>query len=197
MKEMALFDAALEEARAKFNLGAGADRLLTALLALITDENRGGFAGFLDRSSAAGLGDVAASWISSGPNAPISREQTEAALGPVTLDDMAKQIGLDYETAVSASALMLPHIVNELTPDGAVTADVEARAKTYGLIPETNEAAAATFDRVGTAAVGTIEGESENTMEDVEKKDSGREMLVPLIIVVLLIVLGFWFCGKS
>ena len=193
---MAMFDSALKDARARFDLGAKADRLLAALLALMTDKNRGGFAGFLDRCSAAGIVDETSSWISSGANASISNQQTEAALGPVTLDDISKQTGLDYQTTVSACALMLPHVVNELTPDGAAPSDEELRAKTYGLVPQTDESATEIFDRIGTAAVGTIEEKEENTMEEFDDKDDKLRWLLPLIILVLLVIFGFWFCGK-
>ena len=55
---MALFDSLLEDVRARFNLGDKAEALLAALVALIADRNRGGFTGFFDRLSAAGLSDT-------------------------------------------------------------------------------------------------------------------------------------------
>lgn len=194
---MALFESLVEDARFRFDLGEKSGLLLSALLALITDRNRGGFAGFLDRFAAAGLGDTVSSWVSSGPNAAITREQTEAALGPVTLDDIAGQTGLDYDTTLSASAFMLPHIVNELTPDGAAPADEELHAKIHGPTPETIEAPAETFDRIGTAAVGSIEEKGENATEDFDEKGSGLERILPLIILLLLLIIGYWFCSGS
>jgi uncharacterized protein YidB (DUF937 family) len=193
-KVMALFDSFIEEARGRFELGDKANALLSALVALITDKNRGGFAGFLDRFDAAGLGDAASSWINSGASAGISKAQTEAALGPVTLDDISKQTGLDYETTVAASAFMLPQIVNELTPDGAIPADEDLLSRTREFLPETREDAAETFDRIGTAAVGTIDEKDEIMAEDFDEKEDNLKWILPLIIFALLVIFGFWFC---
>jgi uncharacterized protein YidB (DUF937 family) len=194
---MALFDSLIEDARGRFELGDKAQALLSALLALIADKNRGGFAGFLDRFDAAGLGGVASSWINSGANTPISKEQTEAALGPVTLDDISKQTGIDYDTTVAASAFMLPNIVNELTPDGAVPNDDDVISRTSGFLPATREEAAETFDRIGTAAVGTTEEKDVTMVEDFDENEDKLKWILPLIIFVLLVILGFAFCGKS
>jgi len=191
---MALFDSFIDDARGRFELGDKANVLLSALVVLITDKNRGGFAGFLDRFNAAGLGDVASSWINSGANTPISKPQTEAALGPVTLDDISKQTGLDYDTTVAATAFMLPQIVNELTPDGAIPSDADLLSRTRGFLPETGEGAAETFDRIGTAAVGTIDEKDEIMAEDFDEKEDNLKWILPLIIFALLVILGFWFC---
>lgn len=191
---MALFDSIVNDARERFELGDKAGTLFSALLVLITDENRGGFAGFLERFNAAGLGDIASSWISSGANTPISKEQTEAALGPVTLDDISKQSAIDYDTTVAAAAFMLPQIVNELTPDGAIPHDADMRSRTGELLPETVEAGAENFDRIGTAAVGTTVEKGEIMAENFDEKESDLKRLLPVIILALLVILGFWFC---
>ena len=187
---MGLFDTVVNDARDRFELGDKANSLLSALLALITDKNRGGFGGFLDRIDAAGLGDVSSSWISSGANAPISRAQTEAALGPVTLNDISGQTKIDYDTTVAAAAFLLPHIVNGLTPDGAIPSDADLVSATDAFLPE----AAEIFDRIGTAAAGTIKEKEEIMVEELNEKESDLKKILPLIILVLLVVLGFWFC---
>lgn len=194
---MALFDSIVEDARGRFELGDKAENLLAALLALITDKNRGGFNGFLDRIGAAGLGDVSSSWISSGASAPISKEQTEAALGPVTLNDISSQTKIDYDTTVAATAFMLPHVVNKLTPDGVVPSDADLHSETAGVLPETGEAAAETFDRIGTAAVGVTKEKEEIMVEDLNENESSLKRLLPIILVVLFVILGFWFCRTA
>lgn len=196
-----MFESITDEARTRFNLGDKADRLLSALLALITDENLGGFAGFLDRFNAAGFGDIASSWINSGANASISSGQTEAALGPVTLDEISNQSGLNYETTVSATAFMLPHIINELTPDGVVPnmSDLHSRVSAFSGGVKASD----TIDRFGTAAaetVGTNRGaEVFNQMEEAiegAEDDSPLRWLIPLIVIVLLIAGGYFTCAK-
>jgi hypothetical protein len=32
--------------------------------------------------------------------------------------------------------------------------------------------------------------------ENIDEKDSGMKWLLPLIIVVLMVIAGFWFCSK-
>lgn len=194
---MALFEKIVNDLREKFDLGDKAGALLSALLDLVTDVNRGGFAGFLNKFDEAGLEDVSASWIHSGANTPISREQVESALGKDTLDQMARRADLDYETTVSATAFMLPRLIDELTPEGAAPDDADLRLKIGEFSNENavvidSEKPAETFDRIGTAAIG-FEENGEITAED----DSILKWLLPLIILALLIGVGFWFCGKS
>ena len=77
---MSLFDSIISGASEKFGLGNKTGSVLSALLSLMTDQNRGGFAGFLDLFSKAGLGDVAASWINSGVNTELSDEDRKSVV---------------------------------------------------------------------------------------------------------------------
>ena len=122
---MAMFDSIINEAEGKFNLGGKAGTLLSALLALMTDRNRGGLAGFLEQFSRAGLGETASSWVGSNANTPISDEQLESALGGDTLDGLANRAGTDYKTATSATAYMIPRVVDALTPEGIVPQELK------------------------------------------------------------------------
>lgn len=126
---MSLFDAIISEAGQRFGLGDKSGTLLSALLALITDQNRGGFPGFLDRFSQAGLGNLAASWIASGDNAELSTEQARSALGEETIANIAGQADIDIPTTESALAYMIPTVVDKLTPDGVVPADKDLLSK--------------------------------------------------------------------
>ena len=67
-----------------------------------------------------GLGDVVRSWVSSGPNLPISASQLQQALGSDTLNGIAAKAGLETEAVTSQLALLLPALVDKLTPDGKV-----------------------------------------------------------------------------
>jgi OmpA-OmpF porin, OOP family len=102
---MSLFDSIISTAGEKFGLGDKAGTLLAALLALITDQNRGGFAGFLDRFNEVGLDDTASSWIGSGANSDLSDEQVESALGEETITDLAAQADVNPATANRLSPL--------------------------------------------------------------------------------------------
>jgi outer membrane protein OmpA-like peptidoglycan-associated protein/uncharacterized protein YidB (DUF937 family) len=246
---MSLFDSIINEAGEKFGLGDKSGTLLSALLSLMTDQNRGGFAGFLDLFSKAGLGDLASSWISSGANSELSEEQVESALGEETITDIANQADINASTAKSALAYLIPNVVDKLTPDGvvpeekdllskigdflsgiggtiagAVGAVASGAAEKAGDAAETvgdagkavvgkgveiagkgveivGDAAEATVDagKKAVGAVGDTAGSALNAVGDVFDGDGDGgilKWLLPLILLGLLLLLGFWFCGK-
>lgn len=255
---MSLFDSIISGASEKFGLGNKAGTVLSALLSLMTDQNRGGFAGFLDLFSKAGLGDVASSWISAGVNQELSDEQVESALGADTIGEIAKQADISKADATSTLAYMIPNVVDRLTPDGVVPdekdlltkigeflsgiggavagaalagagavgavasgaadvvgdaagATVDAGKAVVGKgvevvgkgVDVVSDAAGATVD-VGKKAVGAVgdaAGSALNAVGDVfdgDGDDGGiLKWLLPLILLGLLLLLGFWFCGKG
>jgi uncharacterized protein YidB (DUF937 family) len=67
-----------------------------------------------------GLADVAASWISTGKNLPISPEQIQSVLGNSRIQEIAQKLGLSSEAASSQLSQMLPQVVDKLTPDGQI-----------------------------------------------------------------------------
>ena len=79
-----------------------------------------GMAGLMDAFAANGLGDVVSSWISGGKNLPISAEQLSTVLGGDTLSQFAQQAGVDASQASESLASLLPALVDQLTPDGAL-----------------------------------------------------------------------------
>ena len=131
---MSMFDSIIGEAGDKFNLGDKAGTLLSALLALMTDKDRGGFAGFLEKFNTVGLGDTVSSWIGAGSNTPLSNEQMESAVGEETLRNMASQAGTDYDTTTSAVAFMTPRVVDALTPEGVVPAESDLLSRIGGYL---------------------------------------------------------------
>ncbi len=164
-----MFDSIINEAGEKFNLGDKSGILLSALLALMTDGTRGGLAGFLELFNRVGLGATASSWVNSGTNTPLSNEQLESALGSDTLDEIANRAGTDYQTAASASAYLIPRIVDSLTPKGVIpeNGDVLSRISGYSTsasetIGATGATTAETFDRVGTSAYDTLDADVRN-----------------------------------
>lgn len=201
---MPMFDSIVNEANGKFNLGGKASTLLSALLALMTDRNHGGFAGFMERFDRAGLGATASSWISSDANTPISNEQLESALGSDTLNTFASQTGTDYNTASSAAAYMIPHVIDELTPEGIIPHENDFLSRAGAYLTGGAPSVAESFDRIGTAATDTESamnrraGAELSSVDDrYEDDNSPLRWLLPLILLGLLLTLGYWFCGKS
>jgi uncharacterized protein YidB (DUF937 family) len=224
---MALFDSIVSDARAKFNLGDKTETLLSAVLALITSNSRGGLRGFLDRFNQADLSDVASSWVNSDANTPISNEQLESALGADTLQEINNQVGGDYKTTTSATAYMIPHIVDNLTPNGELPEENDVISQVNGYQSSLNAGgvtavgatgvagtttASQTFDRVGTAASefndpsaralddrtgSALNRNVDDLSDDVINDDSPLKWIIPLALLGLMIALGSWFCGKS
>jgi uncharacterized protein YidB (DUF937 family) len=80
--------------------------------------------GLLQQLSQSGLAEQAQSWVSSGSNLPVSAEQITQALGSGKIQDIAQQLGITHADAASGLANLLPHVVDHLTPNGAVQDDL-------------------------------------------------------------------------
>lgn len=98
--------------------GLNPDLLRVVLSMLGNDSTAGGLGGLVEKFNHAGLGNVIASWISSGQNAPISGEQLGGALGGDLLGQIAGQLGVSQGEASGQLAQWLPQIVDRLTPQG-------------------------------------------------------------------------------
>ena len=94
-----------------------------AQVAMEMFNQHGGLNGVLEKFKEGGLGDVAASWVGTGANLPISAEQISSVLGSGQLAEMAAKFGLSPEVLSSQIAEHLPNVVDKLTPNGEVTAD--------------------------------------------------------------------------
>ncbi|WP_262268415.1 YidB family protein [Microvirga yunnanensis] len=78
----------------------------------------GGLGELMDSFRQQGQGDVAESWVSTGPNKPIAPDQLEQAIGPEVLATLTQQTGLSREELLSRLTTMLPETVDKVTPDG-------------------------------------------------------------------------------
>jgi len=78
----------------------------------------GGLGALIDRFKENGQGDVADSWVKSGPNKDIAPNQLEKAIGPDVLTMLAKQTGMSREEILSRLSKELPSAVDKYTPNG-------------------------------------------------------------------------------
>jgi uncharacterized protein YidB (DUF937 family) len=96
--------------------------LINALIALLGQGQSaggiGGLAGLVQRFQQAGLGEIVNSWISTGQNLPVSADQVRQGLGSDMLGRLAQQLGLDHSQLAGQLAQALPHLVDQLTPNG-------------------------------------------------------------------------------
>ena len=86
----------------------------------------GGLGGLLEQLQQRGQGDVARSWVGTGPNKAISQRDLANALGTDTLDALSEQTGMDRGDLLSGLSQHLPRFVDQLTPDGRLPTEEEA-----------------------------------------------------------------------
>lgn len=83
-------------------------------------ERVGGLEGVLGRMERHGLGALAASWIGNGPNLPISPQQLESLFGAGEIQAVAEKVRMPAAEVASHLSVLLPQVVDHLTPDGSV-----------------------------------------------------------------------------
>jgi uncharacterized protein YidB (DUF937 family) len=96
--------------------GGGQGDLMQLVMKLVQDN--GGLEGLVSKFQQGGLGEVVQSWVSTGPNLPISPEQLGQALGLDTLS----QLGAGGQDLLGPLAQLLPQVVDGLTPGGQLPA---------------------------------------------------------------------------
>ncbi len=101
--------------------GGANNGLLASAMALV--QQMGGLDGLIAKFQAGGLGDVVQSWVGTGANSALSGAQLEQVLGRDTLAQVASQAGMAPAEASRGLAKLLPEVVNQLTPGGAVPAN--------------------------------------------------------------------------
>jgi uncharacterized protein YidB (DUF937 family) len=97
----------------------GGDSPVSAVFELV-QKYPGGLAGLVSAFQEKGLGGVAASWVSTGSNLPISASQITSVLGSGQLSDIASKLGVSQGDASGQLARLLPQVVDKLTPRGEV-----------------------------------------------------------------------------
>jgi uncharacterized protein YidB (DUF937 family) len=96
----------------------GASDVITGVVQTLNGQP-GGLGGVLDSLQRAGLGEAVSSWIGTGPNASVTGETLQSALGSGVVQDLASKLGISPTDASSHLAGLLPGIVDHLTPNGA------------------------------------------------------------------------------
>ncbi len=86
----------------------------------LINNHPGGLAGLVQSFEQQGLGAVARSWVSTGPNQPITAAQIQQVLGTEKLQAFATQHGLDLTQVSAQLAQILPTVVDKLTPQGSI-----------------------------------------------------------------------------
>ena len=83
-------------------------------------EKHGGVQGVVNEFERNGLGPTVRSWVSTGPNQPISPDEVQRALGPDLLQQLSQKSGVSVEDLSRKLADVLPQAVDKMTPDGTI-----------------------------------------------------------------------------
>jgi uncharacterized protein YidB (DUF937 family) len=86
----------------------------------------GGLGDILKQLEQSGHGDVARSWVGTGPNKEISPADLEKALGSEKVNTLAEQAGVSKINLLAGLSDQLPELVDQLTPHGRMPTETEA-----------------------------------------------------------------------
>ena len=107
------------------SLVASNPQILSALAGLLSTRDAsvggsGGLGGLIGAFQQKGFGDMISSWVSTGPNPPVSAAQVTDVLGQDSLRQFASRAGVPESQAGALLAGLLPTAIDQLTPDGKV-----------------------------------------------------------------------------
>lgn len=83
--------------------------------------NQGGISSLQQNAESQGLGHIVQSWIGNGANQPIDESQVQGLVGRDRINELASRTGVSHGLASSALSLILPVIVDKLTPLGRLS----------------------------------------------------------------------------
>jgi uncharacterized protein YidB (DUF937 family) len=91
-----------------------------ALVTAVNDiiQKNGGLSGLVANFQQRGLGSIVQSWISTGPNQPITPDQVSHGAGPEVISQVAAKLGIPEDELKSKLAEILPTAIDKLTPHG-------------------------------------------------------------------------------
>jgi uncharacterized protein YidB (DUF937 family) len=112
---MGLFDSLAKQALGGIMGGNQQGDMLSGLL-----NQAGGLDGLKDRFQQVGLGEVFASWVSTGANQPVQPSQLEGALGSDAIQNLASKVGFDVKNLLPLLSQFLPQVIDQLTPNGSI-----------------------------------------------------------------------------
>lgn len=130
---MGLFDSVISAVGGQMQGGEGLQNLIgmlgnqpqlmqVATSLLGNDGEFGGLQGLLAKLQQGGLGDVAASWVGTGANQPITGEQLSSVLGSDALSGLASKFGVNPDELAGQLSSVLPGLVDKFTPNGEAPA---------------------------------------------------------------------------
>ena len=115
---MGFLDGIAEGVLDKISGGSAQNPLIETVLSLISNPETGGLQGMLETFKSKGLGEIISSWIGTGENQAISKDQILETLGKDQIQKIAEKVGISQEEASGGLASLLPEIIDKVTPNG-------------------------------------------------------------------------------
>jgi len=114
-------------------------QIIAAIASLLSSKDSsvggtGGLGGLIQAFQGRGMGDMMSSWISTGPNPPISERQITDVLGADVLSQFAGKAGVPQSQAGGLLASLLPAVIDQLTPQGRVPEPNDLESSLGGLL---------------------------------------------------------------
>lgn len=180
-----MFDAIVQELAQRFGLDDQALPLAQGALAYISKAEHGGLAGFIGKFEAAGLGQMAKSWLGGPEGAQsISPAQLETVLGNKggLISQLVASTGVARQSVTPALGYLLPALVGALTPDGQIPTSLPASAAAFA-------------SGQASSALGAIAASSAKAVPE----GAGATMLrwIPWLILVALALAVLGWCSKA
>jgi uncharacterized protein YidB (DUF937 family) len=85
----------------------------------------GGLGGLLKQFQQNGQGEIANSWVGTGPNKDMSESDMAKSIGIDDIDTLSRHTGLSRDDLLAGLRRELPGVIDELTPDGRVPSGEE------------------------------------------------------------------------
>jgi uncharacterized protein YidB (DUF937 family) len=103
--------------------GSGGEQsaLMNGILGMLSGGDQGGgLQGLIQSFKDKGLGDLVSSWVGTGQNLPIDKDQLQKGLGSDLIGQLASKAGIPADVATAKLTELLPTVVDKLTPEGKV-----------------------------------------------------------------------------
>jgi uncharacterized protein YidB (DUF937 family) len=98
--------------------------LVNGVFQMLSGPEAGGLGGIVKGFESSGLANLVQSWVSTGENLPATGQQIEQGLGVEKIMGLAQSLGLTPDVVKAKLAEILPQVIDKLTPDGAIPAEL-------------------------------------------------------------------------
>ncbi len=83
-------------------------------------QEQGGVEVLISKFQQGGLGEILASWLSKGSNQQLTSGDIQSAFSSQDLQSLADKLGTDISGASGTLSELLPHLIDQISPQGEV-----------------------------------------------------------------------------